>query len=84
MTIAIVTMTDLTLPLAAGLIGGAMNALAGGGTFATMPALIALGLPSPIANATSNVALQPGAMSAAWGFREGLERSEERRVGKEC
>ncbi len=64
-----------TLPLAAlaGLVGGAMNALAGGGTFATMPALIALGLPSPIANATSNVALQPGAMSAAWGFRDGLE-----------
>lgn len=50
-----------------------MNALAGGGTFATMPALIALGLPSPIANATSNVALQPGAMAAAWGYRDGLE-----------
>ncbi|WP_294087516.1 sulfite exporter TauE/SafE family protein [Sphingomonas sp.] len=60
------------LPLAAGLLGGAMNALAGGGTFATMPALIALGLPGPIANATSNVALQPGALSAAWGFRRGL------------
>ncbi|UVO54975.1 sulfite exporter TauE/SafE family protein [Sphingomonas sp. SUN039] len=57
----------------AGLVGGAMNALAGGGTFATMPALIALGLPSPVANATSNVALQPGAMTAAWGFRDGLE-----------
>ena len=64
---------SLLLAVAAGLIGGAMNALAGGGTFATMPALIALGLPSPIANATSNVALQPGAMSAAWGFRDGLE-----------
>ena len=50
-----------------------MNALAGGGTFATMPALIALGLPSPQANATSNVALQPGAMSAAWGFRNELQ-----------
>lgn len=64
---------DLTLAAAAGLVGGAMNALAGGGTFATMPALIALGLPSPIANATSNVALQPGAMTAAWGFRKDLE-----------
>jgi uncharacterized protein len=63
----------LTLAATAGLLGGAMNALAGGGTFATMPALIALGLPSPIANATSNVALQPGAMSAAWSFRESLE-----------
>lgn len=63
----------IALAAAAGLLGGAMNALAGGGTFATMPALIALGLPSPIANATSNVALQPGAMTAAWGFRDGLE-----------
>ncbi len=64
---------DLILAATAGLVGGAMNALAGGGTFATMPALIALGLPSPIANATSNVALQPGAMSAAWSFRKDLE-----------
>ena len=63
----------LALAATAGLVGGAMNALAGGGTFATMPALIALGLPSPIANATSNVALQPGAMTAAWGFRKDLE-----------
>jgi uncharacterized protein len=60
------------LAAAAGLVGGAMNALAGGGTFATMPALVALGLPGPVANATSNVALQPGAMAAAWGFRGGL------------
>jgi uncharacterized protein len=65
--------SDLALAATAGLLGGAMNALAGGGTFATMPALIALGLPSPIANATSNVALQPGAMSAAWSFRKDLE-----------
>lgn len=57
----------------AGFVGGAMNALAGGGTFATMPALIALGLPSTQANATSNVALAPGAMAAAWSYRAGLE-----------
>lgn len=50
-----------------------MNALAGGGSFATMPTLIALGLPSPIANATSNVSLQPGAMASAWTYRHGLE-----------
>ena len=63
----------LALAATAGLVGGAMNALAGGGSFATMPALIALGLPSTIANATSNVALQPGAVTAAWSFRKGLE-----------
>jgi uncharacterized membrane protein YfcA len=56
----------------AGIVGGAMNALAGGGSFATMPTLIALGLPSPIANATSNVALQPGAIASAWAYRTGL------------
>lgn len=50
-----------------------MNALAGGGSFATMPSLIALGLSSPIANATSNVSLQPGAMASAWAYRAGLE-----------
>lgn len=64
--------SSLALAAGAGVIGGAMNALAGGGTFATMPALIALGLPSPVANATSNVALQPGAIASAWAFRKGL------------
>lgn len=56
----------------AGLIGGAMNALAGGGTFATLPALIALGLPANIANATSNFALMPGACSSAYVYRDEL------------
>lgn len=63
----------MVLAAAAGLLGGAMNALAGGGTFSTMPTLVALGLPSPIANATSNVALQPGALASAWAYRKGLE-----------
>lgn len=65
--------SGLALAAGAGLVGGAMNSLAGGGTFATMPMLIALGLPSPIANATSNVALQPGAIASAWAYRDGLE-----------
>ena len=49
-----------------------MNALAGGGTFATLPALIALGLPANFANATSNVALLPGAAASAYEFRDEL------------
>ena len=49
-----------------------MNALAGGGTFATLPALIALGLPANMANATSNVALLPGAAASAWTYRDEL------------
>jgi uncharacterized membrane protein YfcA len=62
----------LALAAAAGLVGGAMNALAGGGTFATLPALLAIGLPANIANATSNVALLPGAATSAWTFRDEL------------
>ncbi len=62
----------LLIAAAAGMAGGAMNALAGGGTFATLPALIALGLPANIANATSNVALLPGAAASAWTFRDEL------------
>ncbi|WP_232474062.1 sulfite exporter TauE/SafE family protein [Sphingomonas sp. MA1305] len=62
----------LALAGGAGVLGGAMNALAGGGSFATMPTLIALGLPSTVANATSNVAVQPGAMASAWAYRAGL------------
>jgi len=62
----------LVLAIAAGMVGGAMNALAGGGTFATLPALIAFGLPANIANATSNFALLPGACSSAWVYRDEL------------
>lgn len=68
-------MTDFAAILlagAAGMLGGAMNALAGGGTFATLPSLIALGLPANIANATSNVALIPGALASAWAYRDEL------------
>lgn len=63
----------LALIFAAGVAGGAMNALAGGGTFATLPALIAIGIPANLANATSNVALLPGAAASAWAFRDELK-----------
>ncbi|RYH13160.1 MAG: sulfite exporter TauE/SafE family protein, partial [Alphaproteobacteria bacterium] len=46
-----------------------MNALAGGGSFITLPALIATGLPSVAANATSSVALWPGGFASAFVYR---------------
>lgn len=49
--------------------GGAVNAIAGGGTLLTFPALVALGIPALTANATSTVALWPGALSSMWGYR---------------
>ncbi len=49
-----------------------MNALAGGGSFVSLPALIAAGLPSVQANASSTVALLPGSVASAWAYRDGL------------
>jgi len=68
----LVDFSAILVAAGAGVIGGAMNALAGGGTFATLPALIALGLPANIANATSNVALLPGAATSALAYRDEL------------
>lgn len=51
---------------------GAMNALAGGGTILTFPALLAAGVSPVAANATNTVALVPGSLSAAWGYRREL------------
>jgi uncharacterized membrane protein YfcA len=49
--------------------GSAMNAVAGGGTLLTFPALVALGVPPLVANATSTVALWPGGVGGLWGYR---------------
>jgi len=54
--------------LAAGAVAGAMNALAGGGTMVSFPALVLFGVPPTIANATSTVALLPGALSSLAGY----------------
>jgi len=50
-----------------------MNSIAGGGTLLTFPALIALGVPPIVANATSTVALWPGALGSMWGYRSELQ-----------
>lgn len=49
-----------------------MNALAGGGSFVTLPALIAVGVPSVQANASSTVALWPGGVASAWTYHTGV------------
>lgn len=51
---------------------GFINALAGGGTFLTFPALIAAGLPPIDANASNTVALFPGQIATGYAARDGL------------
>ncbi len=64
-------MTAATVALLFGsaLVAGIMNALAGGGTILTFPALLLAGVPAIQANATSTVALVPGALSSLAGYR---------------
>jgi uncharacterized protein len=62
--------TDATLLFSAGLLAGAMNAAAGGGSFVTLPALVAVGVPSVEANASSTVALFPGSLASALAYRD--------------
>lgn len=49
--------------------GGAVNSVAGGGTLLTFPALVAALSNYVVANGTSTVALVPGSMAGAWGYR---------------
>ncbi len=62
----------ILLLLVAAFVAGGLNAVAGGGSFLTLPALIAAGVPPVAANATGTVALLPGYVSGAWGFRHDL------------
>jgi uncharacterized membrane protein YfcA len=68
----------LTLVVLTSAVAGAVNSIAGGGTLLTFPALVGLGIPPIVANATSTVALWPGALGSMWGYRrelKGMQRS---------
>lgn len=66
----------LPFAIAAAAIAGIVNSIAGGGTLLTFPALLALGVSPAIANATSTVALLPGALSSMLGYRRELRGIE--------
>ncbi len=61
---------------AAGFAAGVMNAVAGGGTFITFPALMFTGVPSVIANASNAVALFPASFASAWAYRSDFQKFE--------
>lgn len=63
---------------AAAFLAGAINSVAGGGTLVSFPTLIWLGLDSVTANATSTVAIWPGTVGSAWGYRRELKSVEAR------
>lgn len=63
------TAGEVAALLASSFAAGVMNALAGGGTILTFPTLLLLGVPAIQANATSTVALLPGAAASMAGYR---------------
>lgn len=56
----------------AGIAAGAINAIAGGGTLISFPALLWIGRDAIVANATNTVAIWPGSLAGAFGFRREL------------
>jgi uncharacterized membrane protein YfcA len=71
---------SIILLAGAGFVAGAINAAAGGGSLVSFPALIAVGLPSLSANVTNNVAVAPGYIGGAVGYRHELHGQRRRIV----
>lgn len=65
-------LAHLALVGAAAAAGGAVNAIAGGGSLITFPALLACGVPAIVASATNTVAMCPGYLGATWAQRKEL------------
>lgn len=71
---------ETILLIAAAFGAGILNTVAGGGTFLTFPALVFTGMPPVMANATSTVAVFPGYLGGALGFRSELAGFDRRRL----
>jgi uncharacterized membrane protein YfcA len=72
-----VTVADGALLTLAAAAAGVVNAIAGGGTLLTFPALLAVGVPPVSANATNTVAVFPGQLASSFAYRSHI--AEERR-----
>lgn len=69
----------ILLLAAAGFAAGGINAVAGGGSLVSFPALLLAGYPALTANVTNSVALLPGYAGGSVGYRREL-RGQRRRV----
>jgi uncharacterized membrane protein YfcA len=72
-------MTEILL-FVAGLLGGAVNSLAGGGSFIVFPALLFAGVPPVLANASNTYAALPGYVSGAVGYWGAMRAYKDRLI----
>src|SRR5690349_2188064 len=70
-------LSSALLLVAAGVGAGTVNAVAGGGSLITFPALVAVGLPPVAANVTNSIAISPGYLASVAGSHRDL--ADERR-----
>jgi uncharacterized membrane protein YfcA len=66
--------------LLAGFLGGAVNSLAGGGSFIVFPALLFVGVPPVVANASNTYAALPGYASGAFGYWQAMRKHKDKLV----
>src|ERR1700704_180315 len=69
-----VTPFDIVVLIAIGFLAGVSNAVVGGGTLFTFPAILAVGLSPVVANATTTVALWPGTVTSRRALLQELRR----------
>lgn len=70
-------MSNYVIILVTSILAGATNAIAGGGTLITFPALVWVGINPLSANITNTVALWTGSVTGAWAFKERLYQTKE-------
>lgn len=74
------TVADGALLTAAAAAAGVVNAIAGGGTLLTFPALLGAGVPPVAANATNTVALFPGQLASSFAYRSHIADERQRAI----
>jgi uncharacterized protein len=67
-------LAQMALLFVAAVVAGVLNAVAGGGSFISFPALLFTGVPPITANATNTAALWPGVAASVGAYREELGR----------
>ncbi|GHO44135.1 sulfite exporter TauE/SafE family protein [Ktedonospora formicarum] len=70
------TWLDIVVLFVSAIIGGTLNAVAGGGSFFCFPALLFTGLPAIQANATNTLALWPGSLASVGAYRRELKHQQ--------
>ena len=68
------SVASICMVLVAGVVGGALNSVVGGGSFVAFPALLLAGVPAVAANATTTLALWPGALASAVAYRKDINQ----------